>query len=75
MLTKDASVSTPDTACGALLPDPCVPLSDKWEGSVMEHFSSWAKRDPERVCEARGVYHHKYAICFLGIYPRVYKPL
>lgn len=50
MLTKDASISTPHTACGALLPDPCAPLSDKWEGSVMDHFSAWAARSPARVC-------------------------
>jgi hypothetical protein len=50
MLVRDASISTPDTPCGKLLPSPVEALSDKWEGSVFEHFSAWAAREPNRVC-------------------------
>lgn len=50
LAVREANISTPDTPCGQLLPNPMEILSDKWEGSVMEHFSSWAAKDPERVC-------------------------
>eukprot|EP01134_Creolimax_fragrantissima_P004436 CFRG4436T1 len=62
LTVRDCSITAHHTPSAQYIPDPFEELDSTWEGAAFEHFSKWAKKDPERVCVVHGseTFTYKY---------------
>ncbi|KNC80603.1 hypothetical protein SARC_07039 [Sphaeroforma arctica JP610] len=62
LTVRDCEIAASHTPGARVIPDPLEELDSTWVGAAFDHFSDWAKKDPERPAVVHGekTFSYKY---------------